>query len=317
MIAESEGALAALDCGTNSTRLLVAAPDGTTLEREMRITRLGEGVDAARKLTSEAIARTVAVLADYRRLMDRHGVQRARLVATSAVRDATNADEFLTAAEDATGVMPEVLTGLAEGTLSFAGATAHVPGELLGRGPALVVDVGGGSTELVAGLPGVGRTPDAPLSVVSMDIGCVRITERFFHHDPPLASELDAARAAVDATIDAARSRLPELERGGLLIGLAGTVSTLAALEQGLDRYDRDRIHHFVLTRSIVDSWLGRLAAEDVRARALERGMVEARADVIVGGVLVLNAVMAAFRQEECLVSEDDILDGLVASLFG
>ena len=315
MTAEAPAAVAALDCGTNSTRLLVAGPDGSTLEREMRITRLGEGVDRARRLSPDAIARTVEVLAEYRRVMDRRQVQRARLVATSAVRDADNAEEFLEAAEDAAGVTPEVLTGLEEGALSFAGATAHVPPERLGSGPVLVCDVGGGSTELVAGFPARDRCREREVSAVSMDVGCVRVTERFFHHDPPLASELELARSVVDATIDEARIRLPELAPEGLLIGLAGTVSTLAALEQGLDHYERDRIHHFVLRRATVERWLGRLAAEATGARASERGMDEGRADVIVGGVLVLACVMADFGREACLVSEDDILDGLVASL--
>jgi len=313
--AETPAAVAALDCGTNSTRLLIVRADGVVLERQMRITRLGEGVDATRKLAPEAIARTLQVLAEYHELMDHHQVRRARLVATSAARDATNAEEFLTGAHEVAGATPEVLTGLEEGALSFAGATAHLPPERLGPGPVLVVDVGGGSTELVAGsLLRLGGD-DEWASVVSMDLGCVRVTERFFHHDPPLADELEEARSAVDAHLARARDELPRLEPGGLLIGLAGTVSTLAALEQGLATYERGRIHHFVLTRSAVVTWLERLAAESSQARAARSGMVAGRADVILGGVLVLNAVMADFDRPECLVSEDDILDGLASSL--
>ncbi len=316
MIDES-GAVAAIDCGTNSTRLLIVADDGTVLERHMRITRLGEGVDAARKLAPEAIARTLAVLGEYRQLMDRRGVVRARLVATSAARDATNVEEFLAAAAQVTGLAPEVLTGPEEGALSFSGATAHVPAHLVGPGPVLVVDIGGGSTELVAGaMPAGGsHAEDAPVSVASMDVGCVRVTERFLRHDPPRASELERARATVNGELDGARGRLPPLAPGGLLIGLAGTVSTLAALDKGLARYERAAVHHAVLTRAAVAGWLERLAGEDSRARLARSGMVEGRADVIVGGVLVLDAVMAVFDRPSCLVSEDDILDGLVASI--
>ena len=322
MTADAPGPVAAIDCGTNSTRLLVVAGDGTVLERHMRITRLGEGVDATRKLSPEAIGRTVAVLGEYRRLMDRYGVVRARLVATSAARDATNAEEFLSAAADATGLVPELLSGRDEGELSFAGATAHVPADVVGPGPVLVVDIGGGSTELVAGampvgpsLTGPGGPESAAVSAVSMDVGCVRVTERFLLHDPPLSSELERARAAVDADLDAARRGLPSLMPGGLLIGLAGTVSTLAALDQGLASYERAAVHHAVLPRAAVIGWLRRLAGEDSRSRLARPGMVPGRADVIVGGVLILDAVMAAFDRASCLVSEDDILDGLVASL--
>jgi exopolyphosphatase/guanosine-5'-triphosphate,3'-diphosphate pyrophosphatase len=279
----------------------------------MRITRLGEAVDATHKLSADAIARTVAVLADYRRMMDRHGVVRARLVATSAARDAVNADEFFGAAEEITGVRAELLSGLEEGRLSFAGATATLPADQRGV-QALVVDIGGGSTELVVGLPvaaGAGA-----VAAVSLDIGCVRLTERFFHHDPPLERELAEARSVVDAEVKTARSELPAIEDGGILVGLAGTVSTLAALALGLEHYERTRIHHAVLTGDEVDVWLERLSTEDRQARLERPGMVEGRADVIVGGVCVLAAVMAGFGRGECLVSEDDILDGLVASVL-
>jgi exopolyphosphatase/guanosine-5'-triphosphate,3'-diphosphate pyrophosphatase len=303
--------VAALDCGTNSTRLLVTAADGAVLERHMRVTRLGEGVDATHKLNAEAIARTLAVLADYRVLMDGHGVGRARLVATSAARDAANVEEFFSAAQRVSGVEPELLSGLEEGRLSFAGATAHLPPDADPGATTMVVDIGGGSTELAAGVPG--RTDT--VAAVSLDIGCVRITERFFEHDPPTAAELGRARTAIDATLRAAAPRLPTLAPGGTVIGLAGTVSTLASLVQGLAVYDRERVHHARLRRAQVDEWLAVLASEDTAARRRRAGMLPGRADVIVGGVLVLAAVMADWDRAECLVSEDDILDGLVASL--
>ncbi|MGD0381278.1 MAG: Ppx/GppA phosphatase family protein [Acidimicrobiales bacterium] len=308
------GPVAAIDCGTNSTRLLIVAGDGTVLERRMQITRLGEGVDATHTLSRDAVARTVSVLGDYRALMDHHGVVRARLVATSAARDATNAEEFLSVAFEATGVRPEVLTGLEEGALSFAGATAHVPDERLGPGPVLVVDIGGGSTELVAGERAPGASPTVE-SAVSLDVGCVRVAERFFGHDPPRPDELAEARREVEAQLADGRGALPPLARGGLCIGLAGTVSTLAQLEGGVAHYARDEVHHRVLTRATVAHWLETLAGEDRHARLARPGMVEGRADVIVGGVLILDAVMTTFDRAECLVSEDDILDGLVASL--
>src|SRR5580658_10573853 len=165
-MADDAGAVAALDCGTNSTRLLIADGGGRILAREMRITRLGEDVDATHKLSADAIGRTVAVLRDYKAMMDGHGVTRARLVATSAARDAVNAEEFFSAAHDATGVGPELLDGLDEGRLSFAGATASLPADIRRSRTALVVDIGGGSTELVAGVPPVDTGDDATPDVV-------------------------------------------------------------------------------------------------------------------------------------------------------
>jgi len=305
-----------LDCGTNSTRLLIVDGSGRALERQMRITRLGQGVDATHLLAADAISRTVGVLGDFRRTMDHHGVGRARLVATSAVRDAANASEFLDRARRATGVEPEVLSGSEEGRLSFAGATAGLDIEAgaAAAGPVLVVDIGGGSTELVAGFP---RTDGevAEVAAVSLDVGCVRVTERFLHHDPPTSEELDAARRSIDAGLAEARAELPRLSPDGLLVGLAGTVSTLASLAQELSTYERDRIHHYELSRREVEDWLGRLATDDRTGRLARPGMVPGREDVIVGGVLVLDAVMEGLGRHRCLVSEDDILDGLVAGL--
>jgi exopolyphosphatase/guanosine-5'-triphosphate,3'-diphosphate pyrophosphatase len=299
--------VAALDCGTNSTRLLVADGRGVALDRRMTITRLGEGVDATGRLADAAVERTLEVLRAYRRVMDRLGVARARLAATSAARDAANGGDFLAAAGEIVGARAELLTGPEEGRLSLAGATGDLdPGD----GPFLVVDIGGGSTELVAG-----TGPDDPdLDVVSLQIGCVRVTERFLVTDPPSTAERTAAEAAVRELLEDARDHHPMFGRARRLVGLAGTVSTLASLDQGLADYDRDRIHHAVLTAGAVDRWAQTLLAEPAARRLGRPGMVPGREDVIAGGALVLRAVLTCFGFERCLVSEADILDGLVLS---
>jgi len=314
---QGSGSVAAIDCGTNSTRLIVVAPDGEVLERDMRITRLGQGVDATRKLSPVAVDRTLSVLREYRRAIDAHGVASVRVVATSAARDATNAGEFMDGVARVMGVRPEVLSGDEEGRLSFAGATARLPPEVAGT-EVLVVDIGGGSTELVVGQRGVsGDGGRAEPTVCSLDLGCVRVSERYLRHDPPRPDELEHARAVVRERVIDARSSLPELPAGSLLIGLAGTVSTLACLQYGVTDYERARVHHVELTRGDVEKWLATLAGEDSRARAAQPGMAPDREDVIVGGVLVLAVVMECFGCERCLTSEDDILDGLAAELLG
>lgn len=308
------GAVAAVDCGTNSTRLLIADEEGAVLERQMRITRLGEGVDATRQIAPDAFDRTLSVLSDYRRTMDRHGVERARVIATSAVRDAENAEMFMSSVAEVMRVSPEVLSGDAEGLLSFAGATAHLPNESE-SGLVLVVDIGGGSTEFSVGsvAPSIST---AEVSTRSLDIGCVRVSERFFHSDPPSRDELESARRMVESEVHAVREALPVVGPDALFVGLAGTVSTLSCLEQGVAAYDRARIHHSVLPKTTVDRWLDVLSTEHAGARLNHPGMVKGREDVIVGGTLVLAVVMTCFDLDSCLVSEDDILDGLAATLL-
>jgi exopolyphosphatase / guanosine-5'-triphosphate,3'-diphosphate pyrophosphatase len=298
---------AAIDCGTNSTRLLVARPGGPTLERLMRITRLGQDVDRTRRLAPEAIERTLEVLREYRSVMDRFGVGPARMTATSAARDAENRGEFFDAAEAVVGVRPELLGGDEEGQLSFSGATAELDPS---SGPWLVVDIGGGSTELVAG-------PDAKgglRGVRSLDVGCVRLSERFIDEDPPSAASVAAARAFVDGLLDEAISATPELLGTGTMVGLAGTVASLAAIDQELTGYARERVHHYELRRDRVEVMLERLAGTDSAGRRAMPGVEPGRADVIVGGTIVLAAVMDRFGFDGCLTSEADILDGLVAS---
>ena len=297
---------AAVDCGTNSTRLLVCDGDGRTLERLMRITRLGQGVDRAGALGSEAIARTVSTLSDYREVMDRLGVDRVRITATSAARDAANREAFFDEVERVVGARPELLDGAEEGRLSFLGATAELdPVE----GPFLVVDIGGGSTEFAVGT-------DRCEGVVSVDVGCVRVTEQYLHHDPPLPEELSACLSVTDLYLDDVVRDLPQSLDARRFVGLAGTVTTVAAIELGLATYDRERIHHFELTRSAAEDVFRTLATEPLADRLYNPGLEKERADVIVGGCCVLQAVFRHFGFESCLVSESDILNGLIASLI-
>lgn len=300
--------VAAIDCGTNSTRLLVAGEDGTPVERLMRITRLGQGVEATGRLADEAIGRTVTVLGEYRAVMDRHGVGRVRMTATSAARDAANRDAFFAAATEAVGVTPELLGGQVEGRLSYIGATAELDPD---DGPFLVVDIGGGSTEFAVGR---GASPEG---VLSTDMGCVRLTEKFLHSDPPAPEELSQAFDIVRGHLDDVSREIPSVAEARRFVGLAGTVTTVAAVEIGLPVYDRDRIHHFVLTRQAAEDVFRTLATETRRQRIHNPGLEPARADVIVGGAVILVGIMRYFELAECLVSESDILDGLVASLRG
>ncbi len=249
----------------------------------------------------------MAVLTEYRGIMDHLGVGRGRLAATSAARDAANGDDFLSAAGEATGLAPELLSGTDEGRLSLTGAVSDLdPSE----GPFLVLDIGGGSTELVAG----DGADDPELAAVSLQLGCVRLSERFLVSDPPTPAELAAARAEVDAQLDRAVADHPRFASSHRLVGLAGTVSTLVSLQKGMVDYDRELVHHAVLTVDDVRRWYRVLAADSMAGRLERPGMVSGRQDVIVGGALILDAVMERLGFTDCLVSESDILDGLVAS---
>ena len=302
--------VAAIDCGTNSTRLLVADADGRTLERRTTITRLGEGVDRTHRLAPAAIDRVVATLTDYRRILDDHGIHDAdaqlRVIATSAARDAANRDELFERIAATVGRPPELLSGDEEGRLSFAGATAELDAA---NGPFLVVDIGGGSTELV-----VGTTE--PTGVTSIDVGCVRLTERYLRADPPDPGELSDALSVVRVHLDDVVRDVPQTLDAARLVGLAGSVTTVAAVELGLRTYDRDRIHHFVLTRRAAEDVFRTLATESRADRAANPGLEPERVEVIVAGALILVAVLRYFDFDECLVSEADILDGLVATLL-
>lgn len=300
--------LAAIDCGTNSTRLLVSRVEGrttTALDRQNTITRLGQGVDAAGRLDPAAIERTLVALRAYKTSLDAHGVDAVRITATSAARDADNAAELFDAAEAIIGVRPELLSGVEEGQLTFAGATAELdPAD----GPFLVVDIGGGSTELIVGTTAVE-------AVRSLDLGCVRLTEKHLDSDPPAPEELSNAIGEATWLLEEVLREVPAFTEARTLVGVAGTVSTVAAVEVGLVEWDRDVIHHFVLHRAAVEDVFRTLATEKLADRVHNPGLEPARADVIVGGCCVLVAVLRTLGADRLLVSESDILDGLVQSL--
>jgi exopolyphosphatase/guanosine-5'-triphosphate,3'-diphosphate pyrophosphatase len=300
--------LAAIDCGTNSTRLLVSRVEGRAteaLDRQNTITRLGQGVDASGRLDPAAIERTLAALRVYQGSLERHGVEAVRITATSAARDADNADELFDAAEAIVGVRPELLSGTEEGQLTFAGATAGLdPAE----GPFLVVDIGGGSTELIVGTTSVE-------AVRSLDLGCVRLTEKHLASDPPAPEELSNAIGEATWLLEEVLREVPAFTEAKTLIGVAGTVSTVAAVEVGLVEWDRDVIHHFDLSRAAAEDVFRTLATEKLADRIHNPGLEPARADVIVGGCCVLVSVLRTLGADRMLVSESDILDGLVQSL--
>lgn len=302
----SDRLYAAVDCGTNSTRLLIS--DGRSqIERHMRVTRLGAGVDRTGRLDPDAIERTLSVMRDYREIMDRYEVAGVRIAATSASRDAANRQDFFGPATDILGAAPELITGSEEAELSFRGATADM-GELTGR--SLVVDIGGGSTEFALG-------GDELESSLSVDMGCVRMTEKHLEHDPPLPEELTNCLAEVEQHLDDVAREVPGAGSADRFIGLAGTVTTVAAVELGLLEYDRDAIHHFVLTRDAAEDVFRTLATESIDDRRHNPGLDPGRVDVIVGGCCVLVGIFRYFGFEECIVSEADILDGLILSQMG
>ncbi len=300
--------LAAIDCGTNSTRLLISEGTGRhrrVLDRQAIITRLGQGVDRTGQLDREAIERTVSVLRRYKQAIAGHGATAVRMTATSAARDASNSADFFDAAEAAIGVRPELITGDVEGELSFVGATAELdPAD----GPFLVIDIGGGSTELIVGT-------DRVEGVRSLDVGCVRLSEKHLRSDPPAPEELSNAIAEVTDLVTEVLHEFPLAREARTVVGLAGTITTVAAVELGLGNWDSDAIHHFTLTRPVAEEVFRTLATEKLADRLHNPGLEAARADVIVGGCCVLVGLIRTLGIEEMLVSESDILDGLVFSL--
>ena len=310
--------LAGIDCGTNSIRLLIAdAHEGRLSEvyREMRIVRLGQGVDATGRFAPDAIARTRAALSDYAALLHEHGVERVRMVATSATRDAANRDDFFAMTSDVLGaVLPgavaEVITGVEEAELSFRGAVRELDST---RAPFVVVDLGGGSTEIVLGT-------DTVVASHSADIGCVRLTERCLHADPPTAQEVTAARQVVRQKLDTALAAV-RVEGARTWVGVAGTMTTLSALAHNMTTYDSAAIHLSRVAGSDLLAVCERLIGM-TRAQRLALGpMHEGRADVIGGGAIVVEELARELRDragiDELTVSEHDILDGIVLSIAG
>jgi exopolyphosphatase/guanosine-5'-triphosphate,3'-diphosphate pyrophosphatase len=303
---DRSGRVAAVDLGTNSIRLLIGAPrDGDILElaRDMVITRLGQGVDRTGRLEASALDRTTAVLERYVRRARALGAGRIRVGATSAVRDADDRRLLERAVHHTAGVEPEVLSGKEEAGLSFLGATAD-----LGAGRRRIVfDIGGGSTELVAGT-------EVAEAATSVDVGSVRITERVGPSDPPTTADLEAMRElAGDALVPAAADVPPSA--GATLIGVAGTTTTVQALALGLDRYDPEAIHGTTLHRADAEGVLDRLARMTVDERRALPVMAPGREDVIVAGTTILVEILRGWKADECLVSERDILDGLALEM--
>ena len=288
--------VAAVDIGTNTVRMLVQDGD-ETIERDSRITRLGEGVDASRELAEEPMRRTLEVVKEFVGRARDKGAERIRVAGTSAIRDAANRAVFGESVLQATGRPLEVLSGPEEGRLAYSGATSWLP-----ESEHVVCDIGGGSTELIT-----------ERDVVSADVGSVRVRERYLEGDPPVPSSVETALAAVKAILvgNAVQERIGP----GQLVGVAGTITTIAALDAGLKAYDPDIVHGYHLSREGAARWandLNRLSAAQIK----ELGPVNpGRADVIGAGALVLDAVMDVLHRESLIVSERDILDGLVADV--
>jgi exopolyphosphatase / guanosine-5'-triphosphate,3'-diphosphate pyrophosphatase len=294
--------VAAIDIGTNSVRLLINDAQGRELAREMRITRLGQGVDVAGSLHADAIERTVAVLADYKKQIDQHAAKRVRATATSAARDAKNSQDFFDAAERALGHRPELIGGEEEAELSFRGATEG----LKEAGPYLVIDIGGGSTEFVLG-------SQHPEQVISVNMGCVRMAERHLKSDPATREQLEAAFADTRKLLVEVRKKV-DVTRARTVVGLAGTITALAYLHRGLKTYSPADTHRTWLSRADVEAAFEKLAHANVEQRR-ELLVEPKRAEVIVGGAAVLVTLMREFAIDRLLVSECDILDGIAASL--
>ena len=298
--------VAAIDCGTNSIRLLIADVDGgglTDVVRVMKVVRLGEGVDVSGSLSPAAIERTWDAVSDYAAQIRAAGAQAVRMVATSASRDADNADVFVDGVLARLGEVPEVISGDEEAALSFAGAVSvlDVPGRVA------VVDIGGGSTEFVVGDSRVGAS-------VSENVGCVRMTERHLRTDPPTPAEIVAATTDIDAAVSHAMA-VTGFDTADRIVGLAGSVTTVAALAMGLPEYDSARIHGSRIPAREVHEVTAQMLAATRAQRAAEPVMHPGRVDVIGGGALVLDRILTLGGFDEVIVSEHDILDGIALSL--
>ena len=303
--------VAAIDCGTNSIRLLVADIENeklTDVIRTMVIVRLGEGVDKTGEFSQAALARTFSALDEFAELIAEHKPERVRFVATSASRDVSNREVFVSGIIARLGIEPDIISGDEEAELSFLGATADLVNfDSAPVSPYLVVDIGGGSTEFVLGTT-------KPTAAISTNVGCVRMTERHLVSDPPTAEQIAGATSDIDAAIDQAYSAVP-ISEAKSLIGLAGSVTTVAALALGLAEYDSEAIHGSRISSSKVHRVTQELLTMTRAQRATLGPMHEGRIDVIASGALVLDRIMARTGLSEVVVSERDILDGIARAL--
>jgi exopolyphosphatase / guanosine-5'-triphosphate,3'-diphosphate pyrophosphatase len=331
--------VAAIDCGTNSLRLLIADADPaahqlTDIERRMEIVRLGQGVDATGMLAPEALDRTLRVLAEYARDIRDAGATAVRMVATSATRDASNSADFTRGVLATLGVAPEVISGSEEAMLSFAGATAELAASgaddasgiasagprLALEPPYLVVDIGGGSTEFVLGSGAATLAADdlagatTEVAGISVDIGCVRLTERHLRSDPPTDAEVKGATGDIDRALDDVAEAIA-VAQACTLVGLAGSVTTVTAIALGLSRYDPGRTHHARIPADVVHAVTQQLLSQTRQERAAIGSMHPGRVDVIGAGALVLDRVLQRFDFAEVVASEHDILDGIAWSI--
>ena len=301
--------VAAIDCGTNTVKLLIGALPQVVV-RETRIVRLGQGVDASGRLAPEALDRTFAAIDEYAALVGEHDVARIRFCATSATRDAENSEVFAEGVRARLGVTPEVLTGAEEAALTYAGAVRHLREEP--ALPVLVVDIGGGSTELILGSSTRSDPGEAPAAAHSMDIGSVRLHERHLRSDPPTREEIAGCVADIERHLDACP--VPP-EGAATVVGVAGTVTSVAAGALDLPGYDREAIDQAVLPIDAVQAMVERLVALPLAQRLTLPWLHPDRADVIDAGALILSRVLRRTRVGSLLVSEADILDGIAWSL--
>jgi len=306
MSSSTHNAVAAIDIGTNSTNLLITGRDGRTLERQVTVTRLGQGVDKSRMLTPEAIERTVLCLARYRELLNAHGSPPLRIIASSASRDALNREEFFDQAENVLGVRPELVSGEEEARLAYRGCTTNLTPDTNGH---LIIDIGGGSTELIIGTAQLSQA-------YSIDAGAVRMTERHLRHDPPQPEELLNAIGEVQDLFDDVLRLNPPMAHVRQIIGTAGTIVTIAAVELGQQVFNADELHGLHLTRDAIEDVFRTLATEPFVDRVHNPGLPRDRADVIVGGCCVLVALMRSLDANELIVSTNNILDGICAELL-
>ena len=299
--------VAAIDIGTNSTNLRIVSRVTGIVDSRVTVTRLGQDVDHNRSLSEEAMQRVLSCLADYRQVLDTYGSYSLRVVASSACRDASNREEFFTRVENTIGVQPELLSGQDEGRLAYRGCVSNLVLDPVGH---LIVDIGGGSTEIMLGT--------TQLDIArSIDVGAVRITERHLRRDPPAPEELLNAIGEVQDLFEDLLREFPDMARAPQIIGTSGTIVTVAAVEIGQQVFDPAGLHAFRLTRSAIEDVFRTLATESLSDRVHNPGLPRDRADVIVGGCCVLVALMRSLDADEMIVSAYNILDGVCAELLG